>query len=212
MTPYEELPTNPRSLRLLLDTCLSVPRSQSTLIVSIDGRGGAGKSSLAQAMSNLDQTVTIVHIDDFYDPTTTRNEIGAMIDWRRVVEQVLAPLRNERSGRYQRFDWDTQCLAEWHDVPVGGIMILDGVYSTRREIVDYLTYRIWLEIPRELGMERGIVRDGWGSRTWWLQQWMPEEDRYIAEQRPSDSADIIIDGSVGIAFFKHGQYCSFLQI
>lgn len=186
-----------------------MPRTQTTAIVGIDGRGGAGKSSLAEALAALDPTVTIVHVDDFYDPTTDRTEIGATIDWRRVVDQVLAPLHSDHPGRYQRFDWDSQSLEEWHDVPTGGIVILDGVYSLRRELADHLTYRIWLEVPRDVGMERGIARDGQASRTWWLDEWMPDEDRYVAEQRPGDAADVVIDGSSGLQIFETGMFLPF---
>lgn len=183
-----------------------MPRTQSTTIVGVDGRGGGGKSSLVEALAALDPTVTIVHTDDFYDPSSSRTEIGATIDWRRVVEEVLAPLQNDQPGRYQRFDWDSQRLEEWHDVPSGGIVILDGVYSTRRELAYHLSCRIWVEVPRAIGMERGIARDGQASRSWWEGEWMPDEDRYVAEQRPVDSANVVIDGSVGLDLFEKGEY------
>ena len=183
-----------------------MPRPQSTTLVGIDGRGGAGKSSLAAAIARLDSNVTVIHIDDFYWPLASHDEIGAAIDWRRVVEQVLSPLRKDKPARYQRFDWDNARLEEWHDVPPGGIVILDGVYSTRRELAGYLSYRIWVEVPRSVGMERGIARDGQASRSWWVDEWMPDEDRYVGEQRPAEAADAVVNGSTGFALFDEGQY------
>ena len=202
--PHDKRPAA-GSLRSLLDACLAVPRPQSTTLVGIDGRGGAGKSSLADALAALDSAVTVVRMDDFYTPEPRRDEIGASIDWRRVIEQVVGPLTRERPGRYQRFDWDDHRLEEWHDVAVGGIVILDGVYSTRRELAGYLSYRIWVEVPRAVGMERGIARDGETSRPWWENEWMPDEDRYVEDQRPADSADLIVDGSTGVPPFENGQ-------
>lgn len=194
-------------LRWLLDACLSIPRPQSTTLVGIDGRGGAGKSTLATALARLDPRVSIIHIDDFYSPLANHNEMGAAINWHRVIEQVLSLLRQDQPARYQRFDWETQRLKEWHNVPVGGIVILEGLYSIRRELAEYLSYRIWVEIPRDVGMERGIARDGKGSRSWWLNEWIPDEDRYIDEERPAEGALLIVDGStIGLALLEKGQY------
>jgi uridine kinase len=133
--------------------------------------------------------------------------MGAAINWHRVIEQVLSLLRQDQPARYQRFDWETQRLKEWHNVPVGGIVILEGLYSIRRELAEYLSYRIWVEIPRDVGMERGIARDGKGSRSWWLNEWIPDEDRYIDEERPAEGALLIVDGStIGLALLEKGQY------
>ncbi|MDA1036047.1 MAG: uridine kinase [Chloroflexi bacterium] len=209
MTSPLEQPNAPESLRSLLDECIAMPRPQSTTLVGLDGRGGAGKSSLADALARLDPNVTIVHTDDFYTPSADHDEIGATIDWRRVIEQVLSPLHEDRPARYQRFDWDSQRLEEWHDVPTGGVVILDGVHSTRRELAGYLSYRIWVEVPRGVGMERGIARDGQGSRSWWVDEWMPDEDRYVAEQRPAEAADVVVDGTTGLTLFEIGLYLRF---
>lgn len=57
---------------------------QSLLIIGIDGRGGAGKSTLANKIKSNFSTVTIVHMDDFYLPSAkivnenpTNKSIGA---------------------------------------------------------------------------------------------------------------------------------------
>ena len=59
-----------RSLRQLLDEVIKRNcKKQSTLMIGIDGCGGSGKSTLADKINNF-LDVTIVHIDDFYLPSS----------------------------------------------------------------------------------------------------------------------------------------------
>jgi uridine kinase len=57
------------SLNLLLDKFNQLPKRRHTLILGIDGGGGAGKSTLAGKLQELGNNVTVVHTDDFYRPS-----------------------------------------------------------------------------------------------------------------------------------------------
>ena len=35
---------------------------------------------------------------------------------------VLVPLRTRQAGRYRRYDWDTDRLEEWHEVPADAVL------------------------------------------------------------------------------------------
>lgn len=131
------------SFEQLLKSIDKIPRKQSTLLIGIDGCGGSGKSTLADKLNKECCHVTLVHMDDFYLPSDqiknlhpTKKLVGEDFDWRRVLTQVLEPISQDREGHYQRYDWETDALAEWHTVPVGGIVVIEGVYSIRKEIID----------------------------------------------------------------------------
>lgn len=184
----------------LLVKLRNIPRSGRTLLVGIDGCGGSGKSTLAKQLEALGEDVTVVHMDDFYLSSVQRAtvdpaEIGGSFDWRRVRQQVLVPLSQDVPGWYQRYDWESDRLAEWHDVPTGGTVILEGVYSLRKELAGFYTFRIWVESPRTLRLARGIARDGEEARPLWEQEWMPAEDRYVQAHRPDSIANMVIDGT-----------------
>ena len=158
-------------------------------MVGIDGLGGSGKSTAARNIKdNVPETTTIV-MDDFYVPELAR------ADWDRVYEQVVEPLSKGRQASYQRFDWGTGKLAEWHDVEPKGVIVVEGVYSVHRRLRDAYDYKIWVEAPHELRLERGIERDGESSRRQWVKEWMPREEEYKESQSPQEIADLIIDGS-----------------
>lgn len=177
-----------------------IPKSHMTLIVGIDGGGAAGKSTLAAKLQELDNRVTVVHMDDFYRPSWERKfideeTIGGNWDWERVRNQVLNPLRNNEPSRYQIYDWVSDKMTDLYEVPIGGIVIVEGCYSIRNELAPLYDVRIWVESPREFRLERGVQRDGDVSRHMWENIWLPAEDRYFELQRPSERADVIIDGT-----------------
>jgi uridine kinase len=170
--------------------------------VGIDGRGGSGKSSLAAELSGFLAGACVVEIDDFYRPARERgvraargdDELGGDFDWRRLREQVLEPLAAGKTGRFQRYDWNGDALAEWHDVPAGEVVIVEGNYVARPELRGYYHLTIWVEARYDVRLRRGLARDGEEARARWVEEWMPEEDRYVAACRPADHVDLIVSG------------------
>ena len=167
----------------------AAPRREfQTKIIGIDGCGGAGKSTLAEALTKALPRSILIHTDDFSSWDTPVNW------WPRLIEQVLAPLKNDHAGRYQRYDWNTRKLAEWHDVPVGGTVLIEGVTALRREFREAYAFGIYVSAPAELRLQRGLDRDGAQALPQW-KDWMAAEDRYVADHKPQDVADLVIDGT-----------------
>ena len=184
----------------LRDRLLGLRRRRATLLVGIDGCGGAGKSTLARALAGLVPAATVVELDDFYRPSGERasrgdGEVGGDFDWRRARNQVLVPLAGDRPARYQRYDWGEDRLAEWHEIQPGGVVILEGNYATRSDLCGFYDFTIWVEAPRDVRLARGLERGGENTLSRWLEDWMPEEDRYIAAEDPAGRVDLVVDGS-----------------
>ncbi|WP_093192902.1 uridine kinase family protein [Salimicrobium halophilum] len=180
----------------------SSTKKQATLLIGIDGCGGSGKSTVANKLKEVLSDVTVVHMDDFHLPSSQlmeenpgRNPIGADFDWKRVYNQVLVPISQNQEGYYQRYDWDTDELAEGHTVPVGGIVLIEGVYSNRKELANTYDLTVWVDCPRETRLFRGLERDGEEARDMWVNNWMISEDRYVEEHKPQERADVIVDGT-----------------
>ncbi|MBX9972027.1 AAA family ATPase [Cytobacillus firmus] len=180
----------------------SIPKKQLTLLIGIDGCSGSGKCTFANKLKDKCSDVTVVHMDDFYLPSSQiikthpeKKPIGADFDWKRVLNQVLEPISQNQEGHYQRYDWETDGIAEWHTVPIGGIVIIEGVYSTRKEFAEKYDFTIWVDCPRELRHSRGLERDGEEARDMWENNWMVSEDLYLEEHKPSERADLIVNGT-----------------
>lgn len=186
----------------LVSSIISMPRKQSTLLIGIDGCGGSGKSTFANEFKEKCSNVTVVHMDDFYLPSSQlmkadpkQKPIGADFDWKRILNQVLEPISQNQEGSYQRYDWEADELAGWHTVPVGGTVIIEGVYSIRNELANKYDMTIWVDCPRETRLSRGLERDGEEARDMWENNWMISEDLYMEEQKPFERADFIVHGT-----------------
>ena len=162
----------------------------AVVAVAVDGCGGAGKSTLAARIAAEINDTTVIHTDDF---ASWDNPVDW---WPRLLEQVLQPLAEGRPARYQRYDWEAAELAEWHDVPSTGYLLIEGVTSSRREFRPYLAATIWVEATREIRLQRGLERDGVEARELWL-GWQAAEDAYVQRDQPAAAANLIITGEGG---------------
>jgi uridine kinase len=159
-----------------------------TVFIGVDGRAGAGKTTLADAIAAAVPGAVVVHVDDFAGPLVPE------WDWPRFQEQVVAPLRAGRPARYQRWEWNRDEPAEWHEIPPGRLVVVEGVSSTRGEVDVPWALQIWVDAPREVRLRRAVERDGAGMLAHWLDVWMPSEEAYIARERPQERVDLLVEG------------------
>jgi uridine kinase len=45
-------------------------------------------------------------------------------------------------------------------VPAGGFVVVEGIYTTRKELWEQYDFRIWVNGPSSIRLSRGIARDG----------------------------------------------------
>jgi uridine kinase len=170
--------------------------------LTFEQSGDSDSGSFAVISDGLPVDVQIIKMDDFYKPSRERLPqreadalIGSDYDWQRLRTQVLQPLIHGQTVSYQRYDWDSDMLAEWHDVNLNSVVIIEGCYSLRHELTFFYNLTCWVYCSREQRLERGIARDGETKREIWEKYWMPAEDRYVELEEPHRRANILIDGS-----------------
>lgn len=163
------------------------PRLGPVRLVCVDGPAGSGKSTLARRLGDV-LDATVLQVDDLLAGWSDLEGV-----WDRVAAQVLEPLAAGRPGRYRRYDWVAADFAEWHDVPVPDVLVLEGCGSARSAVDDVAVLRVWVEAPRDERLARGIARDGEDQRDHWL-AWMADEDRHFARERTRERADVRVDG------------------
>ncbi|MHC0551923.1 uridine kinase family protein [Salinicoccus sp. CNSTN-B1] len=199
------------TLNEILNDIKKNQKKDSCIVVGIDGGGGAGKSTFSKALkSNHPDNIDIVEMDDLYKESKFRNEkdtsIGSNWDLDRVVAQVLAPLKNNNETQYQRYDWDKDMLDNWIDIEKNKIVLVEGCYSLSEKLNSYYDYKIWVESPEHLRLNRGVERDGEENRYMWEDIWMPDEVRYIQLENPRDTVDLILDGSGETVSYNQNKY------
>lgn len=179
---------------VLADSALAGPaRLGPVRLVCVDGPAGSGKTTtaaaLAAAVTERGAVAGVVHLDDLYEGWSGLD--GTL--WPRVSAQVLEPLRRGRPGRFQRYDWHRGRFAEWVDVPVPGVLVLEGCGSARRAVDPIVTLRVWVEAPPRDRLARGLARDGTAARAHW-EAWMSDEASHFARERTAGRADVRLDG------------------
>jgi uridine kinase len=168
------------------------PRLGRVRLVCVDGPAGSGKTSFAGRLADRLEGETIrvgvVHLDDLYDGWSGLE--GSL--WPRLAAQVLEPLRRGRPGRYQRYDWVAGAFADWADVPVPDVLVLEGCGAARRASVPDAVLSVWVEAPAELRLARGLERDGEAMRGEWI-AWTAREAAHFGRERTRERADVRLD-------------------
>lgn len=146
-------------------------RSSSGLMVAIDGRSAAGKSTLATGLTAHLPGSVVVRGDDFYrvmdddirfllDP---RQGYEQDFDWERLRQEVIEPLRRDERARFRRYDWSSGRLGELAIIEPAPVVLAEGVYMTRPELRDLFEAaggpnRRLPRVDRSLAPGRGPLR------------------------------------------------------
>lgn len=154
-------------------------------IIAIDGRCGAGKTTLAQYLETQ-TSATVFHMDDFFlrpeQRTTERlSTPGENVDHERFLVEVLEPLiQGVVELPYQRFDCKTQSLQKSIVLKPGKLCIVEGSYSCHPSLVKLYDYRIFMTVSPEEQLERIIRRNGPEAAKIFASRWIPLEERYFS--------------------------------
>ena len=176
---------------------------RSPVVVGIDGQGGSGKSTLAAEFVARAGRGVIIAGDDFYAdmPDAERAALDAAagyeryFDWQRLRAQVLIPARaGDGVLRYQRYDWGSQRLGPWVEMPMPDVVVVEGVYTLRPQLLGLLDVKVYVRAAEHARMDRQIAR-GQNSSDW-IARWVAAEDFYIAACQPWRNADLVVDGEV----------------
>ncbi|HET7325749.1 MAG TPA: 4-amino-4-deoxy-L-arabinose transferase [Nocardioidaceae bacterium] len=165
------------------------PRLANTRLVLLDGPAGSGKTTLAAGLADELPDSVVVHMDDLYRGWET--DFAEVHN--RVRGQLVEPLAAGQPARYQRYDWDAGAFGDWVDVPVPGVLILEGVGSGARALDDVSSLLLWIEVSADMRVRRGVERDGEAVLPQWL-AWMRHEAAEHARQATRERADIVLRG------------------
>ena len=161
------------------------PRCGGTHLVAIDGPSGSGKTTLARRVAEVLAAPT-VHMDDLYPGWD-----GLRAGTHRADEWVVQPLREGRSVRYHRWDWEAGRYAEWVQLPPTDVVVLEGCGSGALPGGACASVLVWVEAEESVRYARGIARDP-GYADFW-QHWATQERRLYEADRTWERADVVVD-------------------
>ncbi|MDQ0676697.1 para-aminobenzoate synthetase [Arthrobacter pascens] len=166
------------------------------VIIAIDGRSGAGKTTLAielAAQLRNHHKVSLFHLEDIYPGW---NGLTAGIE--RYVSTVLTPLSHGERATWTSWDWERHYDGDTRVTLPAEIVIIEGVGAAAAEARPLLSAVIWADSPDEVRRTRALERDGGTYEPFW-DQWAAQEDAWLAGDDVPQRADIrvlnLADGS-----------------
>lgn len=189
------------------------------LRVAIDGPDAAGKTMLADALARqlavTGRQILRASIDGFHRPRAERYRQGPLspagyyedsFDNDAIIEQLLGPL----AGCEFPVDCCTACFDYRTDHAVrparirvvrNAMLLSDGIFLFRPELVDYWDLRIYVRVEPEISFDRGVARDteSMDERSVIVQKY---RERYLPGQQiyrelvdPESLAHVLIDNN-----------------
>jgi anthranilate synthase component 1/para-aminobenzoate synthetase len=170
--------------------------SARPLVVAVDGRSGAGKTSLAVELAAAlreHRTVALVHLEDLYPGWD-----GLARGVARCAAEILAPLRRGEAAHWRAWDWLADADGEERITEPADVVVLEGVGAGSRELRALSDAVVWLEAPAEERRRRALERDGATYEPHW-DRWAAQEEAWLASDDVRLSATVTVESAQGVS-------------
>lgn len=180
--------------------------------VCVDGVDGAGKTTFADELFRVlepsGRRIIRAGVDNFHNDRETRYGRGRSspegffydsYNYGELIQKLLAPLSPGGDRRFRRaaFDHrsDSPVVSPFEKAASGSILILDGIFLHREELIPYWDFSIFLQVGFGTSIPRGAQRgEGHPDPD------APENRRYVDGQKlyltscaPEKFATLVID-------------------
>jgi uridine kinase len=183
--------------------------------VGISGIDTSGKTLFANGfltyLRSRGRKAHIVNLDDFHNPKKIRyegddeaeNYLTRSFDLKTLENEVLKPI-TERGSLDKELDLldvleDTYTLHRHFRIEPGSFVLLEGVFLFRPPTLNYLDYRIYLDVGFETALRRAGGRDvpihGRSVLQKYHSKYLPAQKRYMQEFLPRERAHAIVDNN-----------------
>lgn len=187
--------------------------------IAIDGVDAAGKThfagKLTECLKQMQRFVICASVDGFHNPKSIRRQRGDLspegfytdsYNYPALIANLLTPLGPQGDLHYRTevFDLgkDEPVDSPLLTAPKDAILIFDGIFLLRPELLPYWDLTIFLHADFENTIQRGAARDAalYGSREnaeeRYRARYVPGQEYYLRQVHPHDLADIIIDNNI----------------
>lgn len=185
------------SIELLIEE--HITRLKKPCIIAIDGRCGAGKTTLANKLYER-LKCNVIHMDEFFLQPWQRSEkrlaaAGENVDHERFLKQVLMPLKQNIAFSYRAYNCRSQSMGENISIAPNPITIVEGTYCCHSELFDFYDFRIFMSVDPKTQLERILQRNGAASAKKFSELWIPLEEAYFSAFNIESRCELSVDCS-----------------
>ncbi len=168
-------------------------------LAALDGRCASGKTTAAEIL-HRQYGWPVVHADDFFLRPEQRTperyaEPGGNIDWERLREEVLIPLREGKPVSYRRFDCSCMKLGDTIILPASNLVLIEGSYSLHPKLRDLYDLKLFLTVSPKEQLRRIEERNGSEKLIMFKERWIPLEELYFSSCGSCEIADVCLNTS-----------------
>lgn len=172
-----------------------IQNTQGKVVIAIDGRCGAGKTTLGNYLSTV-LDANLFHMDDYFLRPIQRTkeryeEPGGNVDRERFKEEIGDLLHTDKDIVYTPFDCKTMALTSPIHIKQKRITIVEGSYSLHPYLRDLYDISIFMTISDSLRIER-IQKRNPDKVNDFINKWIPLEERYFLTYEIEDTCDYVL--------------------
>lgn len=175
------------------------------VVLAVDGRSNAGKTTLAARIFEAVPGSAVVHTDDI---AWEHSRFG----WADLlVDGILVPVRQGRAVSFRPPRWAEYGREGSISVPAGcPLLVIEGDGAGRREVAHLIDALIWVQSDEREAARRALARAGYTDAIDRANMaadgspideagWMAEEIPFNTAQRTWERADLIVCGTPEIS-------------
>lgn len=182
---------------ILFDKIDELVKREKPSIIAIDGMCGSGKSHTADLLISRYEC-NVFRMDDYFLPLDMRtdkrlSEPGGNVHYERFKEEILDPLKDNKTVIYRPYICGLWKYDEPRTVEFKHLSIIEGSYSMHPYLRETYDLKIFIEVNDEEQLNRISNRKEKNNLQYFIEKWIPMENRYFRELKIKDLSDIVLD-------------------
>lgn len=174
-----------------------VSRGTEPVIVAVDGRCAAGKSTFAALCGKIFPDCNVFHMDDFFLPPNMRTPErlatpGGNVHYERAEEELFLPLFRGEGVAFAPFDCSAMAFGGKTVYPEKRLNLVEGSYSHHPVLARYSVLKIFLTCSRDV-QRRRLERRCPEKLADFETRWIPMEEAYFSTCMTEQRADLVLN-------------------
>lgn len=161
------------------------------VLIGLDGRSGAGKTVLADALAARlapFARVAVLRIESMYPGW---DGLAAAVDEHGPYPAAVRALHAGGAASWRTWDWHRGAPGPRTRLGPADVVVCEGVGALSAAARPLLDLAVWLELDTPARRARALARDGRTYAPHW-QRWAAHEEAYLSRHDPHAAADLVL--------------------